>query len=583
MTAEHGINQRRWLSRLQRHGGKAMMVACALPLLSGMLLVGQVLLLSQILGRVIVSRQSVTEVLPAIGLFIGIFIARIGLGLGAESAGIVAAERIKLHLRRLLHRHILDQRPDWMARRSSGALSSAVIDQTDALDGYFARFFPAMIQAAVLPIVFAMAVMPVDWIVALLFLLTAPLIPIFMALVGWGAQAATDAQAQAMSRLSGFFADRLRGIVTLKLFGRAESETTKVLDASHDLRLRTLRVLRIAFLSSAVLEFFAAIGVAGVALYVGLSYLGFVHIRAAPFTLQAGLFCLLMAPEVYQPLRLLAAHYHDRQSAKAAIVEIAALFGGLPENAVETSSQPASMPLRGGAIAVVVSHLGLATPDGGRRLLENATLSLTAGSHTALLGESGIGKSTLLEAIVGLRAFEGRICLEGHELQSIDPAGQRSAVAFLGQRPMLFAGTIADNIRFGARLASESNLARAAELAGVLEFSNALPAGLNTTIGAGGRGVSGGEAQRIALARIFLRDPGLIVMDEPTAHLDRETESRVLDALQVFARGRTLLVATHSVAVAERFSHVFRIAGGDIVPVVKPRPKVLPAFEENAA
>ncbi|MBZ5761275.1 thiol reductant ABC exporter subunit CydD [Rhizobium sp. VS19-DR104.2] len=583
MTAEHGINQRQWLSRLQRHGGKAMVVACALPMLSGMLLVGQALLLSEILGRVIVSRQSVTEVLPAIGLFIGIFIARIGLGLCAESAGIVAAERIKLYLRRLLHRHIFDQRPDWMALRSSGALSSAVIDQTDALDGYFARFFPAMIQAAVLPIVFAMAVMPVDWIVALLFLLTAPLIPIFMALVGWGAQAATDAQAQAMSRLSGFFADRLRGIVTLKLFGRAESETTKVLDASHDLRLRTLRVLRIAFLSSAVLEFFAALGVAGVALYVGLSYLGFVHIRVAPFTLQAGLFCLLMAPEVYQPLRLLAAHYHDRQSAKAAIVEIAALFGDLPENGVETSSRPASMPLRGGAIAVAASHLGLATPDGGRRLLENATLSLAAGSHAALLGESGIGKSTLLEAIVGLRAFEGRICLEGHELQSIDPAGLRNAVAFLGQRPMLFAGTIADNIRFGARLASESDLSRAAELAGVLGFTNALPDGLNTAIGAGGRGVSGGEAQRIALARIFLRDPGLIVLDEPTAHLDRETESRVLDALQVFARGRTLLVATHSLAVAERFFHVFRVAGGDIVPVVKPRPKVLLAFEENAA
>ncbi len=583
MTAEDGSNQRAWLSQLQRQGGKAMLVACTLPMVAGLLLVGQAFLLARILDRVIVQRQSAAEILPAICLFIGIYILRTGLALGAESAGIVAAERIKLHLRRLLHRHILDQRPDWMARRSSGALSSAIIDQTDALDGYFARFFPAMIQAAILPLVFAIAVMPVDWFVALLFLLTAPLIPVFMALVGWGAQAATDAQARAMSRLSGFFADRLRGILTLKLFGRAESETAKVLDASHDLRLRTLRVLRIAFLSSAVLEFFAALGVAGVALYVGLNYLGFLHFRATPFTLQAGLFCLLMAPEVYQPLRLLAAHYHDRQSAKAAIVEIASLFGTLPERAAETPVTPAVVLRQGGGASLVVSGLGLSTPDGGRRLLEHATLSLAAGSHAALLGESGIGKSTLLEAIVGLRAFEGRICLDGRALPAIDNSQLRSEVAFLGQRPLLLAGTIAENIRFGASFASEGDVLRAAELAGVLDFTRELPAGLETALGEGGHGVSGGEAQRIALARIFLRDPRLIVLDEPTAHLDSQTESRVLGALQSFARGRTLLVATHSIAVADRFAHVFRIAGADILPVVRPKPKTPAALEETAA
>ncbi|MGA1804790.1 thiol reductant ABC exporter subunit CydD [Rhizobium sp. HT1-10] len=574
--------QRRWMSRLQRHGGPAMAVACALPMLSGLLLVGQALLLSLILDRIIVGGRSAIGELSLIGLFAGIFVLRTLLGLVSECAGIKAAERIKLHLRTLLNRHILDQRPDWMARRSTGALSSAVIDQTDALDGYFARFLPAMIQATVLPLVFAVALVPVDWFVALLFLLTAPLIPIFMALVGWGAQAATDAQAQALSRLSGFFADRLRGILTLKLFGQAERETARVLDASHDLRFRTMRVLRIAFLSSAVLEFFAALGVAGVALYVGLSYLGFVHLRTTPFTLQAGLFCLLMAPEVYQPLRLLAAHYHDRQSAKAAVQEIAALFGALPEGqqvapeAVPATRQKVPLGLR-------ISHLHLATPDGGRRLLEDVSLSLVPGSHAAVLGDSGIGKSTLLEAIVGLRTFEGRIRLDGRDLQAIDDHQLRREVAFLGQRPLLFPGTIAENIRLGGRLASEADLIHAARLAGVLDFAADLPAGIETIIGMDGRGVSGGEAQRIALARIFLRDPGLIVLDEPTAHLDGETESRVLDALQTFAAGRTLLVATHSAAVAARFAQVLRIAGRDILPVVSPRPKSRLLLKETAA
>jgi ATP-binding cassette, subfamily C, bacterial CydD len=574
--------QRQWFGRLQRHGGRAMFVACSLPIVSGMLLVGQALLLSSILDQVIVLNRSTAEVFPAIGLFAGLFIIRVGLSLAAESAGSLAAERIKLHLRRQLHCHILDRQPDWLARRSTGALSSAIIDQTDALDGYFARFLPAMIQAAVLPLVFALAVVPVDWFVSLLLLLTAPLIPVFMALVGWGAQAAIDAQAQAFSRLSGFFADRLRGILTLKLFGRADSETAKVLDASHLLRVRTLRVLRIAFLSSAVLEFFAALGVAGVALYIGLSYLGFVHLRATPFSLQAGLFCLLMAPEVYQPLRLLAAHYHDRQSAKAAVTEIAAQFGDLPDETVDAPKATVSLP-QGMTFNLAISDLRLSTPDGGRRLLDNARLSLAGGAHAALLGDSGIGKSTLLEAIVGLRAFEGHIRLGGHQLQAIDNSQLRRQVAFLGQRPLLFHGSIADNIRLGGQLCGDAELNRAAEQAGVLEFTAAMPAGLQTVIGANGRGVSGGEAQRIALARIFLRDPGLIVLDEPTAHLDRETESCVLDALQVFAVGRTLLVATHSIAVAERFAHVFRIVACDIRGPAGPKPRSISVFEENAA
>src|SRR5690606_21968346 len=231
-----------------------------------------------------------------------------------ERASARAAERIKQSVRLALFERLLAQGPAWSRTRVSGELASAVVDQVDALDGFFSRYLPAVIAAAVLPPAFAVAVLPFD-------------------LVGWGAEAASRRHLRAFARLSGFFADRLRGLVTLKLYGRAEAEGQAVAAASEALRRRTMAVLRIAFLSSAVLEFFAALGVAGIAVYFGLTYLGFLDLRATPLTLQTGFFCLLMAPEVYAPLRQFAAHYHDRAAARAAVAQIAQVFDGLPEAA----------------------------------------------------------------------------------------------------------------------------------------------------------------------------------------------------------------------------------------------------------
>ena len=559
------------MMRAGRHGGLAMIVSIGLPLASGGLLVVQAYLVASVLHRAIVDGAPVDSLLVPVAAIAGLFLQRIAIAIASERAGIVAAERIKLALRTALHAAMLGRRPDWTAARSSGALGAAIVDQTEALDGFFARFLPAMVQATILPIAFAVAILPFDWVVGLLFLASAPLIPLFMALVGWGAEAASRAQAGAFTRLSGLFADRLRGIVTLKLFGRADSETRAVVRASDELRRRTFGVLRIAFLSSAVLEFFAALGVAGVALYVGLTYLGFLDLRVSPLTLQAGLFCLLMAPEVYQPLRLLAAHYHDRAAAKAAISEIARQFEVLPDLAAAMPARRAAAAPAPHAVTVDVEGLIVRTPDGARAVLEGARLSVPAGTHLAVLGDSGIGKSTLLEALARLRTFEGEIRLDGAALGDIDEVLLRSGVAFLGQRPRLFHGTIAENIRLGNRSASDLQVRQAAERAAVLAFSAALPEGLGTVIGEGGLGLSGGEAHRVALARIFLRDPGLILLDEPTAHLDPETEAQVLDAIQSFAAGRTMIVATHSAAVAARLDRACRIAGGRILPVLHHR------------
>jgi ATP-binding cassette subfamily C protein CydD len=563
------VAQGRWLNRLAAADRPLLATVLGLPLLAGALLVAQAMVLARLLHQAIVEGAATATLLPQLAVLATILVIRIALGGLGEVAAVHFGEAIKARLRAALVADLLRRPPTWTAAKSSGALSSTVLEQVEALDGYFTRYLPAMVQAAILPIGFAAIAFSVDWIVGLLFLISAPLIPVFMALAGWGAEAASRSQAAALNRLSGRFADRLRGLVTLKLFGQDAAETARVRLASEELRVRTMRVMRIAFLSSAVLEFFAALGVAGVALYVGLTFLDLVNVHGTELTLAAGMFLLLMAPEVYQPLRLLAAHYHDRASARAAVAEIERELDVLPEAVTPAAVAAVAAGAAAGAATLELRSVTLADPT-GRPVLAAAELRLEPGVRIAILGASGIGKSTLLEAVAGLRGFSGEIRIDGWELADIAEPELRRRVAMLGQRPRLFAGSIADNIRLGRRDADHASVRQAAQLARVTDFADALPEGLATPLGEDGLGLSGGEIQRIALARIYLRDPGLVLLDEPTAHLDTATEALVLDGLAAFADGRTLVVATHSRAVAARMDKVFRIAGGRLLPAPKP-------------
>lgn len=324
----------RWLAMRARAARVPLAVAGAAPLIGGVLLVIQAWLLARVLDQAIVQGAARAELATSIVAISALMLARAALAWLGERAGAAAAERIKRQVREALFARLLALGPQWSRQRASGELASAMVEQVEALDAFFAKYLPAMGAAAVLPVAFAVVVLPVDVITGLLLLVSAPLIPLFMALVGWGAEAASRRHLQAFARLSGFFADRLRGLATLKLYGRAEAEEQSVVAASDALRQRTMAVLRIAFLSSAVLEFFAAQGVAGVAVYIGLTYLGFLDVRASVLTLQGGFFCLLLAPEVYGPLRQFAAHYHDRAAARAAVAQIARTFDGLPSPGV---------------------------------------------------------------------------------------------------------------------------------------------------------------------------------------------------------------------------------------------------------
>jgi len=601
--------QAAWLKTLVAQARGPLRRASAAPVLGGVFLIAQAWLLAQVTERTVVDGAGLSVLAPWLAAIAGLVLVRVLITRWGEVAGAHAAEAIKRALRDALFAQQLARPPQWSRQASSGELAASMVDQVDALEGYVARYLPARNAVAILPLAFCAFLMPVDWVVGSLLLITAPLIPLFMALVGWGAQSASQRHMQAIARLSGIFADRLRGLTTLRLYGRAQAEADTVSTASEALRQRTMSVLRIAFLSSAVLEFFAALGVAGVALYVGLSYLDMIAIPGTTMALQAGLFCLLMAPEVYQPLRQFAAHYHDGEAAKAAVTVIAQTFDELPQmgatkqrdaaqvmdaevqttaplNRQPISKQDArppalacSLEVQGLDIVRLVrntpEHAQAASLEAGRTaskaahhtelVLQDLRFTIERGEHVALVGESGAGKSTLIEALAGLGSSPKRILLDGIALADWSNAPLRQRIACLGQRAHLFHGSIADNIRLGRRDASDAEVLAAARLACVTDFADRLPEGLDTQIGTRGHGLSGGERQRVALARIFLRDPGLILLDEPTASLDAETEARVMEAILTFAKGRTLLIATHSNAVAQRIGRSLSIVENRVI------------------
>lgn len=559
--------QSRWLSGLARQARLSLAIAIAAPLLSGGLLLLQAWLLAGVLDKAIVQGVAQEDLLLDIvwvALLIGV---RTLFTWQGERAGIRSSEKIKYLVRQALFAEVLGRGSQWTRQQASGSVASVLIEQVEALDGFFAQYLPAMIAATFLPIAFAIVIIPVDWVAGLLLFVTAPLIPVFMALVGWGAEAASRRHLEAFARLSGFFADRIRGLSTFKLYGQADIEVERVAEASEAVRSRTMSVLKIAFLSSAVLEFFAALGVAGTALYIGLTYLGFINLRGEDIlTLQMGMFCLLMVPEVYNPLRQFAAHYHDRAAARAAVAEMSELFADLP--VVDEGSLPVSersvlpsepLTTSAKALSLRTGNLTVYVPGREQALLKGLSLGIEPGQKVALMGGSGLGKTSLLETLAGLRPATGSVFVADRELQDWPLSDLRQQLALIGQHAYIQSGSIAGNLRLAAPDASDEDLQKAARLACMDDFLDELPDGLATHLGTRGYGLSGGQLQRVALARLFLRNPGLILLDEPTAHLDPETRDKVLDSLFGFAQDKSVLLVTHDPVVAQRADVVWQI------------------------
>jgi ATP-binding cassette subfamily C protein CydD len=402
-----------------------------------------------------------------------------------------------------------------------------------------------------------------------LLLVTAPLIPLFTILVGMGAENISQRHFQALARMSAHFLDVLQGLATLKLFGRSHDEAERIAHVSADFRRRTMSVLRIAFLSSAVLEFFASLSIALVAVYLGMSYLGYFSFGTygRPLTLADGLFILLLAPEYYLPLRELGAYYHARAQALAAAEQIRDLL----EGPLPGMSGGTLRPEDGGRIDIQCRGLHLAYDGGRRPALKGVSLDLISGRCTALVGGSGAGKSTLVFLLLGfVRPDRGEIIVNGVPLSTIEPGWWQRQIGWIGQDPVIFYGTIRDNLRMGRPDAGDDEVAAAARAAGVLDFALRLPRGLDTPVGEQGVGLSRGEAQRVALGRVFLKNAPVLLLDEPCAGLDAETERLVLGAIEYLRADRTVLTVTHRLADIHRADRIVLLEEGQVVEAGRP-------------
>ncbi len=442
-------------------------------------------------------------------------------------------------------------------RLASGRAASALAEQAEAVLPWLVRYQPARMRTMLVPPVIALAVLYYSWVAALILVVAAPLIPIFMAVIGWRAKAASEAQLQVIGGMSGFLLDRLRGLSTLRALRAVDATAQRVRASAESVRASTMRVLRIAFLSSTALEVFSALGVALVAVYVGFHLLGEIGPGSwgVRLTLAEGLFILLLAPSFFEPLRELAAVWHDKASGEAALKELEGLqHAGL---ALPGALAPQDTPRTGRAPSVDIEGLIFQHP-GEAPLFDGEDLYVRAGEHVALVGPSGSGKTTLLSVIASLApANGGAVRIGGVQLDGQTAAGLRARMAWIGQKPHVFSGSVRANVALDRDGIDSAAVGAAVRRAGLGHVGHATP---GDSLGEGGLGLSGGELVRLALARaVCAPRAGLLLADEPTAHLDRDTAASVIDALVELAQGRTLIVATHDLTLAARLGRIVRI------------------------
>ncbi|WP_445277674.1 thiol reductant ABC exporter subunit CydD [Streptomyces sp. DSM 41033] len=478
-----------------------------------------------------------------------------------ELAAYRASSAVKSELRGRLMARASDLGPDWLSGQRTGSLIALATRGVDALDDYFSRYLPQLGLAVVVPVAVLARIVTEDWVSAAIIVVTLPLIPLFMILIGWATQSRMDRQWKLLSRLSGHFLDVVAGLPTLKVFGRAKAQAEAIRAITSQYRRATLKTLRIAFLSSFALELLATLSVALVAVTIGMRL---VH---GELDLYTGLVVLILAPEAYLPIRQVGAQYHAAAEGLSAAEEIFAVLETEPQGG---GSQDVPPSLRLELDGVTVRHEGRTEPS-----LDAASLVVEQGETVALVGPSGIGKSTLLSVVLGFTApDEGRVRVGGVDLSSLSPERWREQIAWVPQRPHLFAGTIAENVRLARPDADDAAVMAALREAGAYDFVAALPDGMGTELGEDGAGLSAGQRQRLALARAFLADRPLLLLDEPTASLDGETEAGIVDAVRRLAEGRTVLLVVHRPAL---------LAVADRVVTLEPAPTGRQGTDDGAA
>ncbi|MFF0890193.1 thiol reductant ABC exporter subunit CydD [Streptomyces sp. NPDC003456] len=536
-----------------------LVAVIALGALGAGLVIAQAMLIAEVVVGAFQHRMAVSDLATPLVLLAAVAAGRALVGWLTELAAHRASAAVKSELRGRLLERSTSLGPGWLGGQRTGSLVALATRGVDALDDYFSRYLPQLGLAVVVPVAVLARIVTEDWVSAAIIVGTLPLIPVFMVLIGWATQSRMDRQWRLLSRLSGHFLDVVAGLPTLKVFGRAKAQAESIRRITGEYRRATMRTLRIAFISSFALELLATISVALVAVTIGMRL---VH---GEMDLYIGLVILILAPEAYLPLRQVGAQYHAAAEGLAAAEEI---FEVLETPSPATGS--ASVP-EGGTLSF--EDVTVRYPGRSADAVSRVCFTVEPGETVALVGPSGAGKSTLLDALLGfVRPAGGRVTVGGTDLADADLEQWRSQIAWVPQRPHLYAGTIAENVRLARPDADDDAVRRALRDAGALEFVSALPEGAGTVLGEGGAGLSAGQRQRLALARAFLADRPVLLLDEPTAALDGATEAEVVSAVRRLAAGRTVLLVVHRPALLEVADRVVRLGEPETaaVPAVRP-------------
>lgn len=539
------------LRQLQALQKGRLRLALLLALCNSALLIGQYGLLAWLLNQWLqhsVNPEFSTTALPALlPVFIALaacMLLRPVLHYGRERLCQTASLQIRRQLRDQVLTRLAQPAAQLAHSDSEGALASRVLDQVDALDGYLQRYVVQARLAVLVPLLLVAVITPFSWLAALLLLLTAPLVPLFMIILGNAASASSRKQLQALSRLGGRFLDLVRGMRTLQQLQATAQAQEQVAQAAEGYRQRTMAVLRLAFLSSAVLEFFAALSIALVAVYLGLGLLGILPWakETIPVPYAGALFILLLAPEFYAPLRQLGNDYHAKADAEAALQELEPL---LQQSGWQHSGE---QPLQGSLPAdIQADNLQVVSAD-GRQRLQLDRLHLPARKSLLLQGASGAGKSTVLQVLLGALPYQGSLTVNGQDFAELQLDSWLDGLDYLAQTPHFIEGSLADNLRLAQPEATGPQMRAALEQVGLGELLAGR--GLDWPLQERGSGLSGGQLSRLALARLLLRDRPLWLLDEPTAHLDPDSRRQIHQLLQQLGRGRSLILVSHSSSIA---------------------------------
>jgi ATP-binding cassette, subfamily C, bacterial CydD len=542
--------------RLLRQAGAARGFLAATTL-SGVAATGLILAQAGLIARALSQAAAGPSAVPLGGTLAALLLVvacRAAVGYGGEVTALRAAAAVKSRLRTALAAKVLTLGPAWLARQRTGEITAVATGGLDALDSYFARYLPQLVLAVVVPVAVLARVAMADWISAVVIAVTVPLIPVFAVLVGLHARAQTQRQWHLLARLGGHFLDVVEGLPTLKVFGRSRPQQQVIAQVTEQHRAATMRALRTAFLSSLVLELAATLATALVAVEVGLRLLG----GHLPY--QTALLVLLLTPEAYIPLRALGLHFHASSEGAAAAGQVLDILDAKPP------AQPEPVPVTGRAThrpaadlrkdTIRFNNVAVAYPGREGPVFSGADLAIRPGERIAITGPSGAGKSSLLALLLRLTdPTDGWIELVGPDGTAVQlgsvPAGRwREQLAWVPQRPHLFDRTVAANIALGRPGASRADIVRAATLAGADGFISGLAHGYDTQVGERGLRLSSGQRQRIAIARAFLRDAPLLLLDEPTSHLDPCSAAELAGVVEALMAGRTVIEVTHDLALA---------------------------------